>query len=165
MMMKRAALLAFVTAAILSHASSLPARSDNQIAYPAGYRQWAHVKSALIGPASPLYKRYGGLHHIYANEKALQGYRGGRFEDGSVIVFDVLETQEATGITSEGARRFIDVMVKDSQRFADTGGWGFEEFQGDSQSDRVLTAQAKVACYNCHAQRKEQGFVFSSLRK
>jgi hypothetical protein len=165
-MMKRAAVLAFLTLIIVSHALSLPAGSDNQIAYPTGYRQWAHVKSALIGPASPIYKRYGGLHHIYANEKALLGYRGGRFEDGAVIVFDVLEIQEtAAGVSSEGARRFIDVMVKDSQRFADTGGWGFEEFNGDSQSERVLTAQAKVACYNCHTQRKEQGFVFSSLRK
>lgn len=165
-MMKRAAALAFVTMVVVSHTFSLTARSDNQIAYPAGYRQWAHVKSALVGPASPIFKRYGGLHHIYANDKALQGYRGGQYEDGSVIVFDVLEFQEtAPGTTSEGARRFIDVMVKDIQRFADTGGWGFEEFNGDSQSDRVLTAQAKVACYNCHAQRKEQGFVFSSLRK
>jgi hypothetical protein len=139
-------------------------KSDDQIAYPAGYRQWVHVKSALIGPESPN-KRYIGFHHIYANEKAMEGYRNGRFEDGSIIVFDVLETQVNAATTAEGARRFIDMMVKDSQRFASTGGWGFEEFQGDSQTERVLTPQAKVACYNCHIQRKEQGFVFSVFRK
>jgi hypothetical protein len=27
-----------------------------------------------------------------------------------------------------------------------------------------LSAQAKTACYNCHAQQKARGFVFSSLR-
>ena len=162
-MMKRTAVIVFVAAAICVWASQ--AKSYDPIAYPTGYRQWTHIKSALIGRESPIYQRYGGLHHIYANEKALQGYRSGRFEDGSIIVFDVLEVQEKAGVTSEGARRFIDLMVKDSKRFADTGGWGFEEFKGDSQTERVLTAQARVGCYNCHTQRKEQGFVFSTFRK
>lgn len=140
------------------------AKSTNQVAYPTGYRQWVHIKTALIGPESS-FKHYIGFHHIYANEKALKGYQDGQFKDGSIIVFDVLGTQVKDGITAEGARRFIDVMVKDSQKFADTGGWGFEEFAGDSQTERTLTAQAQVACYTCHAQRKEQGFVFSTFRK
>jgi hypothetical protein len=162
---KRIAVLTFLTLAMLSHAAAWSSGPDREIAYPAGYRQWVHVKSALVGPASPIFKRYGGLHHIYANEKALRGYQNGQFDDGSVIVFDVLETQESGGTTAETTRRFIDVMVKDSRRFADTGGWGFEEFRGDSQSERVLSPEAKAACYKCHAQRKEQGFVFSSFRK
>jgi hypothetical protein len=162
---KRIAAVAVITLAMLSHAAALSSDSDREIAYPAGYRQWVHVKSSLVGPASPIFKRYGGLHHIYANEKALRGYQNGQFEDGSVIVFDLLETEESGGNTVESKRRFIDVMVKDSRRFADTGGWGFEEFNGDSQSERVLSPEAKVACYDCHAKRKEQGFVFSSFRK
>jgi hypothetical protein len=161
-MIKRAVVMMFVAMGIFVCIGQV--KSDDQIAYPAGYRQWVHVKSVLIGPESPN-KRYIGFHHIYANEKAMEGYRNGRFEDGSIIVFDVLEAQVSAATTSEGARRFIDMMVKDSQRFASTGGWGFEEFQGDSQSERVLTPQAKVTCYNCHTQRKEQGFVFSVFRK
>src|SRR5260370_19359 len=86
----------------------------------------------------------------YANEMAMEGYRSGRFPDGSVIVFDVLETLEKAGVTSEGPRRLIDVMTRDGQRYGDTGGWGFEEFKGDSQTDRVLTAEGKTACYTCH---------------
>jgi hypothetical protein len=161
-MIKRTVVMMFAAVAMLVGVAQT--KSNDQIAYPTGYRQWAHVKSVLIGPESPN-KRYIGFHHIYANEKAMEGYRSGRFEDGSVIVFDVLETKVNAGTTSEGARRFIDMMVKDSQRFADTGGWGFEEFNGDSQTERILTPQAKVACYTCHTQRKEQGFVFSTFRK
>src|SRR2546423_1614501 len=81
-------------------ASYLWAKPDNSLAYPAGYRKWAHVKSALVGPASPAYKKYGGLHHIYANELALEGYRTGNFPAGSVIVFDLLETKESQGTTT-----------------------------------------------------------------
>src|SRR5688572_14163523 len=120
MRIKRAALILLSMVGILIWAAYLQAEPNTTIAYPLGYRKWVHVKSALVGPQSPIYKRYGGLHHIYANEKAVEGYRTGMFQDGSVIVFDVLETQETAGTTAEGTRRFIDVMAKDSQRFAET---------------------------------------------
>jgi hypothetical protein len=163
-MLKKSALVAAVFG-ILLWTLHLNATPQEVIEYPGGYRSWAHVKSALIGPQSASFQRYGGLHHIYANEKAMEGYRTGQFQNGSVIVFDLLEVQEKAGVTAEGARRFIDVMVKDDKRFAATGGWGFEEFKGDSQSERVLTSEAKTACYNCHAQKKDHGFVFSLFRQ
>ena len=164
-MIKRGTLIALATIGILTWGSSLYADPNNTVAYPSGYRKWAHVKSALVGPASPSFARYGGLHHIYANEKAMEGYRTGQFEDGSVIVFDLLEVRESAGVTAEGSRRFIDVIAKDSKRFAQTGGWGFEEFKGDSQSERVLTSEAQTACFNCHLQKKDRGFVFSAFRQ
>ena len=141
------------------------AGTNDTIPYPAGYRQWAHVKSALIGPQSPSFESFGGLHHIYANEKAMEGYRTGRFPDGSVIVFDLLETRESQGVTTEGPRLRIGVMVKESKRYAETGGWGYEGFKGDSHTDRRLNPESRMACYNCHAQRKDYDFVFSEFRK
>jgi hypothetical protein len=165
MRIKRATLVLLSMVGIIIWSSYLQAEPNNTIAYPLDYRKWVHVKSFLIGPQSPNYKQNGGFRHIYANEKAIEGYRTGRFQDGSVIVFDVLETQESAGTTAEGARRFIDVMAKDSRRFAETGGWGFEEFKGDSQTERVLSPEAKTACFNCHAKQKDQGFVFSKFRK
>src|SRR5262245_20063650 len=56
-------------------------------------------------------------------------------------------------------------MVKDSKRYAATGGWGFEEFRGDSQTDRMIGADAATKCYACHTSQKERDFVFSSYRK
>lgn len=141
------------------------AESPEQVPYPEGYRRWARVKSALIGPENPIYERYGGLHHIYANDKAMEGYRTGRFPDGSVIVFDLLETQTKEGLMTEGRRRFVDVMHKDSKRFAETGGWGFEEFRKDSHKDRTIGPDAKTKCFDCHAGQKEKDFVFSSFRE
>jgi len=162
---RRAILLVAALTTITGWSVSLWAGTNDPIPYPAGYRKWAHVKSALIGPQSPSFESFGGLHHIYANEKAMEGYRTRRFPDGSVIVFDLLETRESEGVMTEGARLRIGVMLKDSKRYAETGGWGYEGFRGDSQTDRRLNPESRMVCYNCHAQRKDYDFVFSEFRK
>lgn len=162
---RRALFLALAATCIGTWNLSLWAKPNDAVPYPAGYRQWAHVSSALIGPQSPAFENSGGIHHIYANEKAMEGYRTGRFPDGSVLVADFLETRESAGVTTEGSRRRIDVMVKESKRYAETGGWGFEQFRGDSQTDRMVTAQIATKCFACHAQQKEHDSVFSRFRK
>lgn len=162
---KRIAVITLVAIGSLTLGVRLWAQSNSQVAYPSNYRNWVHVRSALVDPNSPKAGRYGGLHHIYANEKAMEGFRTGQFPDGSVIVFDLLETRENAGTTVEGPRKFIDVMSKESKRYAETGGWGFEEFVGDSQTERTLTTEAKAACYSCHTRRKSNDFVFSTFRK
>ena len=146
-------------------ASYLFAGPARLVDYPQDYRKWVHVKSGLIGPQSPAYARYGGLHHIYANQHAMEGYSSGRFPDGSVIVFDLLETRDNSGATVEGARRFIDVMTKDAGQYPETGGWGFEEFKGDSSSERALSLEGRTACYSCHTAVKGHDFVFSAFRQ
>jgi hypothetical protein len=162
---RRAILLIFALTMIMAWGFSFRAMTNDTIPYPAGYRHWTHVKSALIGPKSPAFESFGGLHHIYANEKAMEGYRTGRFPDGSVIVFDLLETRENAGVTTEGPRLRVGVMVKESKRYAETGGWGYESFQGDSQTERRLTAESRIACFKCHEQQKDRDFVFSEFRK
>ena len=79
----------------------------------------------VIQPGHQLYKSFGGIHHIYANQSALEGYRTGSFADGSVIIFDLLEATTADNAITEGKRKVLGVMQKDGKRFAGTGGWGF----------------------------------------
>lgn len=135
----------------------------NEIPYPTGYRYWVHIKTGLIGPGNPNFQTSGGYHHIYANAKAMEGYSTGYFPDGSMLVFDVLDTKEQNGNIQESNRKHIDVMLKDSLKYASTGGWGYEEFNGDSYTQRILTPTAKTQCFNCHA--KINDFVFSEFRK
>jgi Cytochrome P460 len=161
----RAIFLAFAAMFVMTLSMSLWAGPDDGVPYPVGYRRWTHVKTALIGPESPAYESFGGLHHIYANEKAMEGYRAGRFPDGSVLVFELLETRENAGLTTEGPRRRVGVMVKEGKRYAKTGGWGFESFQGDSQTERRLTAESRITCFKCHEPQKDRDFVFSEFRK
>lgn len=137
----------------------------NPVAYPDGYRHWTHVKSATVNPASPAYAHFGGMHHIYGNKAAMQGYAGKSFPDGSVIVFDVLEWKEGEQSSDTGGRRIRDVMVKDSRRYAATGGWGYTEFQGDSRTERNIGAGDMAKCAGCHTKNGRQDSVFSAYRE
>lgn len=137
--------------------------TDESIPYPEGYREWTHVKTYIVGPKSPAFKFIGGFNHVYANETAMVGYKTGRFPNGSVIVSDVIEAKEDSVDIREGPRHHIDVMVRDSIKFSDAGGWRFEEFQGDSPTIRLLTPQIRAICSNCHTKQKDM--VFSVYRK
>jgi len=138
-------------------------QQENEVPYPDGYRYWVHIKTGLIGPQNPFFKTTGGYHHIYANAKAMEGYTSGNFPEGSVIVFDVLNMKEQNGNIQEDARNHLDVMLKDSLKFASTGGWGYEEFKGDSHTERTLTLASRTQCFNCHA--KTGDHVYSEFRK
>ena len=142
--------------------ASQTATSD-QVAYPEGYRTWVHVKSSMIGPTHKNFATMGGFQHIYANEAALTGYRTRNFPEGSVIAFDWLELTESNGAFTEGPRRQLDVMVKDSKRFASTGGWGFQRFVKDSKAERATTPSPQD-CFGCHDRLKKDGLVLSTSR-
>jgi len=156
-----------VTLAVLFPTSSTGLRGDeaaqSQVTFPAGYREWVHVKSAIIGSEFPAYATEGGIHHLYANKIALPGFRSGNFDDGSILVYDLLLLSEMGGVGTEGTRRRTDVMVKDSKRYTASGGWGFGRFMGNDREHDVLTADFRAACFQCHSARKAQGFVFSEM--
>jgi hypothetical protein len=137
--------------------------SPMEIPYPEGFRKWGHIKTALTGFYNIPQRKTDGYHLIYANDKAMHGYRTGHFTDGSIIVFDKHNVDTTNGVIKPGPRKFIDVMYKDSAAFKDTGGWGFEEFTGDSRMDGRLTLQRQQGCFNsCHASQNKTGYVFST---
>jgi hypothetical protein len=136
---------------------------DAQVTYPEEYRNWVHVKSELVSPAHQSFATNGGFHHIYANPEAMTGYRSRAFPDGSIVVFDWLEMKDNNGVFAEGARRQVDVMVKDSKRFAKTGGWGFQRFVKDSRVERAATPSPEQ-CFACHEKLKKDGLILSSYR-
>lgn len=155
-----------VFAAELVAFGQVPTSSQvDSIAYPKDYRKWVHVKTGIVGPQSLAFADSGGIHHVYANDKAMEGLQTGKFADGAVFVFDLLEARETSGVTVEGPRKRIDVMLKDAKRFSASGGWGFERFAADSETDRPLTEERRGQCFTCHETRKARDFVFSEFRK
>ena len=129
--------------------SSQACAGTQAIKYPEGYRNWPHIKSMLIEPGHPLENPFQGLHHVYGNDTALKGINAGRFPNGSVLVFDLLNYKQDGHTIQEGKRKFIGVMVKDNLKFKSTGGWGFEAFAGDNQNKRLVDDSGK-GCYACH---------------
>ena len=155
--MKPIALLLLLLPGIALAAEAVP--------YPEGYRNWTHVKSMVIEKGHPLHEAFGGIHHLYANKQALEGYRTGRFPAGAVIVFDLLEAKSGGNAIEEGGRKVLGVMHKDPKKWKDTGGWGFEGFKGDSKAERAVADKAASACFQCHTSQKDRDFVFSRYRK
>lgn len=154
-----------LVAAVAAGGFSLLAQLDAVAPFPKQFRKWAHVKSVLVGPQSAAFATEGGIHHIYANEKALDGYETGKFPDGSVIVYDLLETKEVAGNTIEGPTRRVDVMVKQGKLYSATSGWRYMSFPGGNPADGKLTVERQAACAACHARRNDHDSVFSEFRK
>ncbi len=76
--------------------------------------------------------------------------------------------------TIPGALHDVDFMVKDSKRFADSGGWGWAVFKYDTASDTFMPGttadeppQANDAkCgFTCHTTVKARDYVFTNYGK
>ena len=132
------------------------------VQYPDNFRRWVHVGTGVIMPGGPLPESEQGMHHIFANQKAIDGYPSGDFADGSIVVYELREAQQKNRVIFEGERRRVDVMIKDSNLYKSTGGWRFERFWGNDQTQDAIH-DSGTSCFACHATAKTHGFVFSQL--
>jgi Cytochrome P460 len=129
------------------------------VTIPQGYRQWQ-----LIAPseeAAPLNE----LRAILGNGPAIDAYRNSTlpFPDGTVLVklaWRHIQSREFGPASVPGAATTVQVMVKDSGKYAATGGWGFGRFVNGRPADE---AQHNT-CFACHeAGVKGHDFVFTRL--
>lgn len=154
--------LALMVWPVLLLADNTPAHADlATISLPPDYESWRHVKTQVI-QEGPGFERFGGMHHIYANERALQGLRSRRFEEGAVLVAEFRTLTRQNNVIDAGAIRIVDVMVFDPRRFAETDGWGYAEFVGPELIVRRFDSRGE--CHACHAKRADKGHVFTELR-
>ncbi|MEJ1242141.1 cytochrome P460 family protein [Chryseolinea sp. T2] len=151
------------TSGIFTAQSEFDDVQDVTVAYPEGYRHWTHVKTYIVKPKSPSFPTIGGFNHVYANDKAMIGYKTGNFPNGSIIVSDVIVALDDSLNTREGTRSNLSVMIKDTINIQDPGGWRFETFEKDSKTTRMLTPTTRLKCNNCH--KRNQDMVFSDYRQ
>jgi len=130
--------------------------------YPDNFRRWVHVGTGVILPGGTLPESEQGMHHVFANPKAVEGYASGDFGDGSIVVYELREAQQKNGVIFEGDRRRVDVMIKDSNLYKNTGGWRFERFWANDQTQDAIK-DGGASCFSCHTNAKNHGFVFSQL--
>jgi hypothetical protein len=161
-----------VAAAALLLLTFVPAPSvradEGSVPYPDGYRAWTFLHGSLVPAGFPAFSKSpctkpctNGIFYFYANDQAMKGLRAGSYPDGAVIAEEMLKLLVAEkGNGGEGQRVLTAVMVKDSRRYAETGGWGYGSFDEGSKAN-TLDAKAQQACYQCHISRKDHGYVFS----
>lgn len=147
------------------------------IKIPAGYRDWMLVSVARIG---------GNVNDLRAklgNDVAIKAYRAGTipFPDGTIIARlawhqvtseennKVLRGNLERGVSPDltkvlmsdafvaGAATNVQFMVKDSKKYASTGGWGFAQFDDGKPASEA----AIKTCFPCHEPAKERDFVFT----
>jgi len=144
-------------------------RADEEsVVYPEGYRSWTFLHGSLVPGGFPGFAKSpcvkpctNGIFYFYANDLAMKGLRTGSYADGAIIAEEMLEFKVGDkGNGGEGRRVLTAVMVKDSRRYAATGGWGFGNFTEGNKTN-TLDAKAQQTCYQCHVPRKDHGYVFT----
>ena len=159
--MKRIIFLLAGVVALSLHADE-PAAPAFVTKIPAGYRDWKWVSVA---------HEEGSLHSIGAvlgNDVAIKAYREGKlpFPDGTIIAalhYSHVPSEENDKVFGQkqsfvpGAPTNIQFMVKDSTKYAATGGWGFGFFKDGKSVD----AASMKSCFPCHNQIKATDLVFT----
>jgi hypothetical protein len=128
---------------------------------PAGYRDWklisvAHEEGNL-----------NDLRAVLGNDSAIKAYREGKlpFPDGAIIArlaWSYVPSEENNKVFGRaqsfvaGPPTNVQFMVKDSRKYASTGGWGFAQF--DDGKPAAVVAQD---CYSCHVPVKDRDFIFT----
>jgi hypothetical protein len=155
-----AAIAAAVQFGVVSLVTGQPA---DDLAPPAGYRYWFHVNTMIVDKASPMYEAIGGMHNVHVNsvgEPALR--KGGPYPDQTIFLTDLHDFAVVEGSYVEGALKGVSVMVKDSKKYASTGGWGFQFWVG-GDAKKPLVTDATKQCFECHQPKKDRDYVFSTF--
>ena len=171
--MKRLTPLLIAVAALISlvaftvratrYAAAQQAASIFVTEIPSGYRDWRLISVA---------HEEGDLHSFAAvlgNDIAIKAYREGTlpFPDGTIIAalhYRHVPSEENNKVFGRdqsfvpGNPTNIQFEVKDSKKYAATGGWGFGHFQdGKPSTDRAFMD----TCFACHQQVKARDLVFT----
>ena len=62
------------------------------------------------------------------------------------------------GALEARGRKFLAVMKKSSKLYPETGGWGFEVFQGYQDKGSLKSMKE---CFDCHSAQKRRDYVYS----
>jgi hypothetical protein len=135
-----------------------------------GYESWQVVSISEDGPLIAV---------VVGNPLMIKAYQDGvpangkHFPDGAKLAkihWNPKKLETFPKATVPGTQHDVDFMVKDSKRFADSGGWGYAVFDYDTASDTFkpgdLTGKppqgndAKCG-FACHTTVKTRDYVFT----
>jgi hypothetical protein len=113
---------------------------------------------------------------ILANPVMIEAYRAGvpgngkHFPDGSKIAkvhWKVTKSTEAPAPTSvPGTLENVDFIARDSKRFADTGGWGYAQFNYELASGTFTPEGSGADCGSaCHTIVAAKDYIFTAYGK
>jgi hypothetical protein len=137
------------------------------VTIPSGYRDWKLISLNKLDT-----DKVPQLRAQLGNDIAIKAFKEGTlpFPDGSIIAalhwneVSSKESDQIVGAVFPGAHSAfagppanVQFMVKDSKKYAATGGWGFADFKDGKPSTRAV----HEACFGCHVPAKDRDFVFA----
>ena len=157
---------------------------QGRLKLPTDYRKWVFVGAPLtpngLNGGSAGFPEY---HNVYIQEKDVDAYLKNKvFPEGTVIIKELTRVLNPTfpdGSTTEpsgrgyfnGVFNGIDATVKDSKKFADSGGWGYAQFDYDVGSEAFKPADGSSSppqehdakCgFACHTIVANKDYVFTA---
>jgi hypothetical protein len=135
---------------------------------PAGYRDWKLIAVDHLLVAD----KVDQLRAQLGNDIAIKAFKEGKvpFPDGSIIAaihWTRVPSEDNNTVLAgpfPGALSFVvgspvnvQFMVKDSKKYAATGGWGFADFKDGKPGDKAL----HETCFACHTPAKDRDYVFT----
>jgi hypothetical protein len=172
--LRRIAVLLSAVAALaggVAYSASTSGQPDDKAApvfvdkIPDGYRDWklisvAHEEGNL-----------NSLGAILGNDVAIKAYREDTlpYPDGTIIAalhWRHAPSEENNKIFGRrqsfvaGSPTNVQFMVKDSKKFASTGGWGFGHFN-ERDGNKPGDPAALKTCFPCHQKAKDGDLVFT----
>jgi hypothetical protein len=184
--MKRSTLISVgisVSLGVLAAGAAISAQDKYTVKVPNGLA-FAEFRGYEGWPVIAISQNGGLIAVILGNPTMINAYKGGvpgngkPFPDGSrmaKIHWNPKKNETAPGQpTVPGTLHDVDFMVKDSKRFADSGGWGWAAFKYDTASDTFTPGTAAdnppqgndAKCgFACHTLVKTRDYVFTDYGK
>lgn len=133
--------------------------ADGKLQRPDGYREWIFLSSGIgmtYGPTQPAAGQPRFFTNVFVNPASYREFmKSGRWPEQTVLVLEIRRSAQSTSIDNggqtQGDRVTIEVEVKDSARFKDSGGWGFFDFSGQPELQAAVAPLPMTqSCYACH---------------
>lgn len=150
--------------------------SKGELLLPKNFNEWVYVGSPLTPDALNNGKAgFPEYHNVYIEPGSYAIYKKtGSFPEGTIMFKElqrVLSPENPDGSRTEtsgrgyfpGVLNGADVTVKDSKRFADTGGWGFFNFNHHEPKAATAVVQPKDKCAFCHISSAKKDLVWTQF--
>ena len=150
--------------------------ASGDLILPKGFNEWVFVGSPLTPNALNGGKaNFPEFHNVYIEPGSYEIYKKtGQFPEGTIFFKELqltLPAENPDGSRSEvsgrgffpGKLNGADVTVKDSKRYADTGGWGYYNFNHYEPKAPTAKLRPKSECAFCHMASAKKDDVWTQF--
>jgi hypothetical protein len=149
---------------------------SGELILPKNYHEWVYVGSPLTPNAlNGGQANFPEFHNVYIEPGSYAIYKKtGVFPEGTIFFKELqltLPAQNPDGSRTEPSGRGFfpgklngaDVTVKDSKRYADSGGWGYYNFNHHEPKAPTAKVRAKNECAFCHMASAKKDDVWTQF--